>query len=250
MSFEDISGNDDRREPEVQQESIQTTPYFTFAILTCIIAVFAAQQMIPGEEVSFLASFDKRYFLDGDYWRILTGVVVHGGIFHILFNGYALFVLGRLSEILSAKPNVPIVFLISAIAGGILSLIFIPDVRSVGASGGVIGLLGYLTIYSYRRRELLSSSLFNNMLLNIGIIGFLGVFVIPNVDNYGHLGGLIAGFLYGVFEVPDDLRVDPREHGSVRQYLAYAAIGVVVLTSLFTITLFTLRFFGVELWLE
>ena len=121
-----------------------------------------------------LAGFVKPLFVGGQYWRILTGAVLHGGLVHLAFNCYALYVLGKLIETVSNRVNIAIVFLLAALGGNVLSLIFLPEGNSVGASGGILGFLGFLTVYGYKRRKLLSPGFLKNMLFNVGFIAFTG----------------------------------------------------------------------------
>ena len=167
--------NDEPNSPPIGERgsaNLATTPYYTIIILSAIAVVFLCQQLMSEDTVLFLTGLVKPLFAEGEYWRLFTASVVHGGVMHIAFNGIALFMLGRLTEVLSSRANVAIVFLISALFGGLLSFAFVPDGVSVGASGGIIGLLGFLTVYSFRRRKLLSNAMFKNMVFNIGFIGF------------------------------------------------------------------------------
>jgi len=234
--------NEETQSPREQENSEKnyraTTPYNTIIILAAVIAVFLSQQLISMESVVYLGGLVKPIFAQGEYWRLLTASVIHDGVFHVGFNGYALFILGKLVEIISAKANVPVVFLISAVTGGLLSFAFLPNGTSVGASGGVIGLLGFLTVYSYRRRKLLSNAMFKNMLFNIVFIAVVGVFVLPNIDNYGHLGGLLAGGLYGIFQIPDDLHQDPRDAGPLLQKAGVFSLAVILVTAFAAILMF------------
>lgn len=237
-------------EPRDEQgENVQTAtpvfPLYTVILVACLIIVSICQFSVDGSEgVTFggsnsvaLAGFVKQAFWRGEYWRILTGAALHGGIIHLAFNCYALYVLGKLIEVLSNRAHLAIVFLLAAISGGILSLIFMPETPSVGASGGIIGFLGYLTIYGFKRRKLLTNAFLKNMLFNVGFIAFIGVFVMPNIDNFGHLGGFLVGAAYGIFQVPSDLHQDPREVGNAAEYAGLAALGVFVAVSIFTVLL-------------
>ena len=220
-------------------------PVYTVILIVCLVVVFLGQlyaniQNPLPEKVDIsvlLAGFVKQFFREGQYWRILTGAALHGGIMHLVFNSYALYVLGKLIETLSNRAHLAIVFLLSAIGGGILSLIFLPEIPSVGASGGIIGFLGYLTIYGFKRRKLLPDGFLKNMLFNVGFIAVVGIFVLPNVDNFGHLGGLIVGVLYGLVQIPSDLYKDPREVSGVTKIFGTAALGIFVLTCIFSILL-------------
>ncbi len=230
-----------------QSETVQRAkiafPLYSAVLIGCLIAVSIAQFAVDnregilfgGEKSILLGGFVKPLFSDGQYWRILTGAALHGGLIHLAFNCYALYILGKLIEALSNRAHLAIIFLLSAIGGGILSLIFLPDAVSVGASGGVIGFLGYLTVYGFKRRKLLTNDFLKNMLFNVVFIGFVGLFVLPNIDNFGHLGGLLTGAVYGLFQIPGDLYKDPREAGKTAEIAGLIALGIFIAVSLFSI---------------
>lgn len=256
--------NKEPQTEEIEQKSenyrrvTPVKPLYSIILVTLLVVVFIFQlfansspAIIEGVNNSlFLAGFVKQFFTEGQYWRILTGASLHANLIHLAFNSYALYVLGKLIETLSNRAHLAIVFLLSAIGGGILSLIFIPDLPSVGASGGIVGFLGYLTAYGFKRRKLLPDAFLKNMLFNIGFIALFGISLnyfaqsnpetpLPMVDNYGHLGGLLVGLIYGFLQIPSDLYKDPREVGSITKYLGFAALGIFILTCIFSILLLT-----------
>ncbi len=230
---------------ENQQHSSPVFPLYSIILIAGLVVVSLCQfaldgansVMLGGDESVLLAGFLKPAFVAGQYWRILTGAVLHGGLVHLLFNCYALYVLGRLIETLSNRAHLMIVFLLAAIGGGILSLIFLPDGVSVGASGGIVGFLGYLAAYGFLRRKLLPPSFLKNMLFNIGFIALYGVLLNQTIDNFGHLGGLIVGVVYGFIQIPKDLHKDPREVGAIAELLGYAALIIFTFTCIFSILL-------------
>ena len=118
-----------------------------------------------------------------------------------------------------------------------MSLIFLPEGVSVGASGGIVGFLGYLAVYGFIRRKLLSDAFLKNMLFNIGFIALYGVFLNQTIDNFGHLGGLIVGAIYGFVQIPKDLHKDPREGGKATEFAGLAALGIFIAVCLFSIFL-------------
>ncbi|MEZ5427701.1 MAG: rhomboid family intramembrane serine protease [Pyrinomonadaceae bacterium] len=253
MSLEEVQENptETGEGPEVEmrvRRATPVTPYYSYLMVACLIAVFIAEMaiepsisiLVGAEKSGMLAGFDKAAFVYGEYWRILTGAVVHGGIVHLAFNAYALYVLGRLIETLSNRAHLGIIFLLSAIGGNLLSLFFMPEGGSVGASGGIIGFLGYLTVYGYRRRELLTSRFLQNMLFNIGFIALVGISLVYEgvpIDNFGHLGGLLTGALYGFLQIPSDLHKDPREVSEPMEIIGIAALGIFAFVSILTILL-------------
>lgn len=248
MSLDNQRENEPEETDEAQENvmrAVPVTPYYSYILVACLIAVFGAQLatdsmeslLFGGSRSGMIAGFYKQAFMSGEYWRVLTGAALHGGIIHLAFNSYALFILGRLVETLSNRAHLAIVFLLSAIGGNLMSLAFMPEGTSVGASGGIIGFLGYLTIYGFYRRKIMSNALLKNMLFNVVFIGFVGVFVIKNVDNYAHLGGLLTGAIYGLFQIPRDLYEDPRETSSTMEIIGVAALGIFIFVSVLTILL-------------
>lgn len=232
----------DERDENVQRATL-VVPYYSIVMIAALVAVSLVQFAVDGRDSilfggvlsTSLAGFDKSAFAGGEYWRILTGAFLHGGLIHLAFNCYALYILGKLIETLSSRAHLAIVFLLAAIGGNVLSLIFLPDSISVGASGGIVGFLGYLTAYGFLRRKLLTNAFLKNMLFNVGFIAFTGVFILPNVDNFGHLGGLIVGAIYGFLQIPRDLHRDPRETGETTKFVGVAALGIFVVISVFSI---------------
>lgn len=213
-------------------------PKYTAILITCIVSVTAVQFYAGLEPSIIAAGFDKQVFLHrGEYWRILTGAALHGGLMHIFFNSYAFYSFGRLFEFLSSGAHLAIVFLLSAIGGGILSLIFLPGGLSVGASGGILGLVSYLAVYAFRRRQFVTPEFRRSLLMNIGFILVFGLILFSTIDNYGHIGGLITGAVYAYFQIPADAYKDPRSAGRFAQAAGLASIGTFIAVSLFSIYL-------------
>lgn len=233
--------------PVENSENLQTAPsvlpVYSIILIVCLIAVSVCQFwvdgesgiLLGGEKSILLAGFVKQAFYDGQYWRILTGAALHGGLIHLAFNCYALYILGKLIEVLSNRAHLAIVFLLSVIGGSVLSLIFLPEGVSVGASGGIVGFLGYLAVYGYRRRQLLTNAFLKNMLFNIGFIALYGVALYNVIDNFGHLGGLLTGAVYGFFQISGDVYKDPREVGKTTEFLGLIALGIFIAASIFSI---------------
>lgn len=229
---------DSERETRTQVVARPAFPVYTAALLACIIAVMAAQLYSGLDSSISIAGFVKPDFINRhEYWRIVTGAALHGSLLHILMNGYALFSFGRLFELLSSKAHLAIVFLVSAVGGGVLSLIMMPAGISVGASGGIVGLISYLAVYAFRRRRFISVEFRKNLLVNIGFILIFGLVLYQVIDNYGHIGGLIAGAVYGYIQIPADESVDPRVAGTAAEVFGLVALGIYAAASLFSIYL-------------
>ena len=217
---------------------IAPRPLYTIILIGGIAAVFAAQFAVGIGPSADLAGFDKPAFLRGhEYWRILTGATTHGSILHVFMNCYAFYSFGRIVELISNRAHLAIVFLGSAIAGGILSLIFVPDGLSVGASGGIVGLIGYLAVYAFKRRKFVSYEFRKSLLINIGFILIFGLALYQVIDNYGHIGGLMFGAFYALTQVPSDEYVDPRIAGPITNIAGLAAVGIYLAACAFAILL-------------
>ena len=216
----------------------QPLPIYTIVLIAAIGAVFVVQ-MIAGLSASIdAAAFDKPAFLRAhEYWRILTGAALHGGPLHVIMNCYAFFSFGKVFELLTNRAHLAIVFLLSAIGGGVLSLIFVPDGVSVGASGGIVGLIGYLAVYAFRRRHFISAEFRKSLLMNIGFILIFGLVLFQQIDNFGHIGGLIVGSIYAFLQIPADDHTDPREAGNFTQIAGLGSLGIYLATCVFSILL-------------
>jgi len=226
------------QQDEAVEQPASPPPIYTITFIVAIGAV-ALTQFATGLEASIAAAgFDKPLFLkQHEYWRILTGATTHGSILHVAMNCYAFYSFGRIFEMLSNRAHLAIVFLLSAIGGGILSIVFQPDGLSVGASGGVVGLIGYLAVYAFRRRDFISPAFRKNLLMNIGFILIFGLVLYQVIDNFGHIGGLITGAVYGLLQIPTDVHVDPREASSTVEIAGLASLGIYIAAGAFSILL-------------
>jgi membrane associated rhomboid family serine protease len=175
-------------------------------LLTLVFAVtvaFDPNGALQGFSTEVLANLGGTYHQatieQRQYWRLFTAVFLHGHLLHILMNGYALWSFGRSLERRTGPWLLLLVFLATGLAGSLASSL-LGDQRalSVGASGAIFGLLGFASGYvpgsdlSLRLRQLSANA------SNIAITFLLG-FVLPNVDQFAHGGGLVAGILLGLF---------------------------------------------------
>lgn len=130
----------------------------------------------------------------GQYYRLLTGAFMHGGILHLAMNCYALYVIGTQLEGFMGKAKYLSIYLFSAITGSLLSMVFSGNYASVGASGAIFGLMGGLVYFGYHYRvylgNVIKSQIIPLILLNLAL-GFM----MTGIDNFAHIGGLIGGVL-------------------------------------------------------
>jgi rhomboid protease GluP len=127
----------------------------------------------------------------GEYYRLITCMFLHGGIIHLAFNMYALYSLGPFIEKVYGKAKYLIIYFLAGIMSSIFSYIFSPSV-SIGASGAIFGLFGAALVFALKMKDRIGKGFITNIMSVILINLFMG-FSMANVDNFGHLGGLIGG---------------------------------------------------------
>lgn len=132
----------------------------------------------------------------GRWWSLLTANYLHGGILHIAFNMMWLRQLGFVMEELYGASRFWIIYTLAGVAGSVTSTLAGTEFF-VGASGAVFGLFGALILYGWRRGGTFGSNLFRQMIL-WALFGLAFGFLMPNVDNWGHIGGLVSGAVLGV----------------------------------------------------
>ena len=133
------------------------------------------------------------YIRRGEYYRLITGAFLHADILHILFNSYALYILGSQIESFMGKTKYLIIYLVSTLFASLFSISF-SQYASIGASGAIFGLMGALLYFGYHYRVYLGNTLKSQIIPLIVLNLFLG-FVISGIDNFAHIGGLIGGLL-------------------------------------------------------
>ena len=140
--------------------------------------------------------------LEGEYWRLVTPMFLHGSILHLGFNLYALYILGRRSERFFGSFRFLLLFLIAGITGNLFSFIFTPE-WSLGSSTAIFGLLAAEGVFLYQNRELFGnrSRIALRQIIQVAVINFL-IGLSPGIDNWGHLGGLVGGALFSWFAGP------------------------------------------------
>jgi len=189
--------------PWVRRESTVTLTQVLFganaAIFVAMVVASGSIQFPNSIAVHFGANVGP-YTLTGEWWRLFTYMFLHGGVFHIFFNMWCLWDLGRLCESLYGRWTFAAIYLLTGIAGGLGSILWNVETFTVGASGAIFGLAGaliasfYLGEFSLPRAAIAGTlrSLVVFAVFNLFIGGFLG-----GVDNACHIGGLVSGLGLG-----------------------------------------------------
>lgn len=193
----------------------------TKVVLGIISVVFLGQVWADGSLLAFhssvmAAGLEKGAYRQGEWWRLFTAPMLHGGVIHFGMNALALLYLGKRLEVFARWPHVPLVFLFSALVGGEASARLM-DTTSVGASGGLMGWLGFLLVFETLHGRLVPRSARRRLLGGVIMTGLIGLIGYRFIDNAAHFGGLLAGMIYAGIVFPKSGSVlRPRVTGTDR----------------------------------
>ncbi|PWH07296.1 rhomboid family intramembrane serine protease [Brachybacterium endophyticum] len=168
------------------------TPFLTYGVIGICVALFLGQTLIPGGAVEQALIYAPVRTLAMP-WTMITSGFLHGGIFHLLLNMYAMYLVGTHLERTLGHWRFGAIFLLSLFAGHVAVLLFADPTASswvaptLGASGGIFGMFGTLFIVN-RRMGAETTQILVLIALNLVI-----TFTIPNISWQGHLGGLVMG---------------------------------------------------------
>lgn len=138
---------------------------------------------------------------DGEWWRHIGSIFLHGGALHIMLNGMALWSLGRVIEMGWSGRVLLFLTLFTGVAAAAVHWIFSAPMPAVGISGAILGIVGFL--WALKDKHPLARAVMTPRMQKY-IIGFLAVCVvltelnIVGIANAAHLGGLAAGFAFGL----------------------------------------------------
>ena len=191
----------------------------TFGIIGVNIFVFLLTAIFSGNlfdmNINVLIAFGAKvnyFILQGEYYRLITCMFLHGGLIHVALNMYALYNIGPLVEEVYGKAKYLIVYFAAGITSSVFSFVF-SDSVSVGASGAIFGLLGITLVFAVREKEKIGKEFYKNILMAIVTNLIIGL-SIANIDNFGHLGGLIGGIIVGVvYMIIDSKKIDKERYG-------------------------------------
>lgn len=177
--------------------------FTVFVYILQILATALFGDTIYGADiVTLLGARISENIDNGEYWRLITPVFLHGSLGHIFFNMYALFSVGSLLERHFGHGRFLLMYFLGAFSGNVLSYLFTQG-YSVGASTAVFGLIAAEGIFFYQNRELFGAYARNavgNAVFIVVINLFIGL--APMIDNWGHIGGLLGGALFAWFAGP------------------------------------------------
>jgi len=174
-------------------------PYITyFMIATCILAYLSqmvTQTPAGTDLLSLYGAKVNQLIINGEYWRLVTPMWLHGSLLHIMFNMYALYIFGSNLERYYSTWRFLALYLLSGFAGNVISFMMSPR-PSLGSSTAIFGLIAAQGVFLYQNRHLIRNAqgMLMSTLMIMAINLLLGLS--PGIDNWGHMGGLLGGLAF------------------------------------------------------
>jgi|TARA_B110000908_G_scaffold100874_1_gene118971 membrane associated rhomboid family serine protease len=186
----------------------------TYFLLGCLLICGLAQVYLDWGKTQFDSSVMQAGLLKhvalqhpeqldgGAWWRMLTAPMLHGNAIHFLMNAGGILYLGRRTETLARWPHLLIVFVAAAWVGGLATFYWFPNKIAVGASGGLMGLLGFMLVFETLHSRLVPKPARRRLLAGVLMMMVIGVIGMSFIDNAAHAGGLLAGMAYAAIVFP------------------------------------------------
>jgi membrane associated rhomboid family serine protease len=213
-----------RRRSSAAEGAPATVTFIALAVIFYVIGLLGLE-----EELILRFAQINALVAAGEWWRIVTVVLLHGTWTHLLFNMWALWVLGpQIERGVGTWPFVSL-YLASAAVGGAFFFYFPMDGgTAIGASGAIFGLFGIWLSWALHRRNTMQGRALLNQLGFLLLINAALPFFLPGIAWQAHLGGLIAGFLIG--EAWSRIRGQNAER--LRTVVGFATVGLAVVSVL------------------
>ena len=161
----------------------------TYVLMAICTLIYILQILFPS--LTTLGAVNGTLVRSGQVYRLITGLFMHGSIWHLLCNMYSLYVIGCATENYFGKKKFLLIYLVSGIIGSMFSCIFNTG-WSLGASGAIFGLMGALCYFGYYYRLYMGKALYSEIIPVI-ILNLALSLIVSNIDFYAHIGGLIGG---------------------------------------------------------
>lgn len=202
-----MSGIDSSSEEFIEkQRYIYKSAFVTMILLTINIIVFVLSSLYLPVLYSKGAMYTAAVISEGEIYRILSAIFLHANVNHLFNNMIMLLLVGAIIENYVGHGLFAVIYILAGIFGNLLSMSY--EIKndltwvSVGASGAVMGLVGYLVVWIVINRDRLikdKSMLIRLLLLLLFVID--ACFFQEGANTVAHLGGFITGFVFGVINI-------------------------------------------------
>jgi rhomboid protease GluP len=192
---DDMNQKTIKNEKKLAKIFSQKKPVVTYILIVLNVMIFLLSQVYP----KLIGMFGNNYMFiqSKQIYRLITCMFLHSGIMHLLFNMYALYILGAQVERYYGKRRFLLIYFLSGLMGSLFSCVFMKTNIfgiSIGASGAIFGLMGSIAYFTYYYRATLQGTLREQIIPVIVLNLVLGM-LIQSIDLFAHIGGLIGGLL-------------------------------------------------------
>jgi rhomboid protease GluP len=212
------------------ERRLRGAPPLTLGLIGLLVVIFFVEVRTGALDspaaIVAAGALDATAVAAGQYWRLLSATLLHGGVDHLIGNVVALYILGLLCERAFGRQQYLVLYVVSGLAGSVLSVLTTPG-PSVGASGAIFGLQGAAVALLRRHRErlLLRDRRISVVLAVWAVYTIITGFLTPLVDNAAHIGGALAGALLGWRLHPVILEpMSPEQAARLRRWLVVVAV--------------------------
>lgn len=228
---EDMNQKTIRNEKKLQKIFSPKKPVVTYALIAINVVIFLLTLVYGSGAFEMYMSNNSAFVKDGEFYRLFTSMFLHVEVLHLVFNLYALYVLGPQVERYYGRLKFILIYLISGLLGSVFSCVFLNEYTiSYGASGAIFGLFGSILYFTYYYRATLQG-LLRSSLLPVLAFNLLIGFIIPGIDVFCHIGGLIGGVLVSMgIGLGDASKKQDRINGVVVLILMFIAMMYIVMT--------------------
>jgi len=186
-----------------EKVGLKDKPYITFGIIavnvlmyvvTAYLSFVYANGSIFDSDINVLILLGAKVndlIAQGQYYRLVSCMFLHGGILHLAVNMYSLYAIGPMVEQVYGKVKYIAIYFVAGICSSIFSYIFSTSV-SIGASGAIFGLLGAVLVFAIKSKGKTGNAIIKNILSVIFVNILIGM-TLPNIDIFAHAGGLFGG---------------------------------------------------------
>ena len=178
-----------------QTRAVAAPATMTLIAINVVVYMITAAQgggiNLPGGQLFSDWALQGLAVSDGEWWRLVTAMFLHGSVLHLMFNMLALYWLGTIIEQALGTPRFLLVYFVSGLAGSAGALWLSSALAvTVGASGAIFGMIGALLILEYLSTGSLMGQAMILILINMAL-----TFAVPGISIGGHLGGLMGGIV-------------------------------------------------------
>lgn len=191
----DINDSNEKKNAKMEKIFSPKTPLVTYILIAlCVIMFIISGGGYDTRKLLIYGANSGLLVKAGQYYRLITCMFLHAGIMHIVLNMYSLFIIGPRVEDFFGRWKYILIYLLSGISASLLSVGLNGNVISVGASGAIFGLFGALVYFGYTYRGYIGAMVRSQIVPIVIYNLFMGL-IIPGIDMWGHVGGLVGGLM-------------------------------------------------------